>query len=112
MIEAILALPAGTGQVPMVHAGLWRLSWPMNELEILSVVVGVAAGAIFIARQRIPNDGVESLVRSHSRGNLRVTLKALQTFAAHGQSMAGDALSGAIERLMRSGKRAGGNLSA
>ena len=85
---------------------------PADELEILSVVVGVAAGAIFIARQRIPNYGVESLVRSHARGNVRVALKALQAFAAHSQSMAGDALSGAIEGLMRAGKWAGGNLGA
>jgi hypothetical protein len=84
----------------------------MNELEVLSVVVGVAAGAIFIARERIPNYGVESLVRVHARGNLRVTLQALQAFAAHGQSMASDALSGAIDGLMRAGKWAGGNLGA
>ena len=85
---------------------------PMDKLEILSIMVGVAAGAIFIARQRIPNDGVESLVRGHSRGNVRVTLQTLQAFAAHGQSVANDALRGAIEGLMRSGKRAGGNLGA
>ena len=94
----------------VVESLLRRL--PMDKLEILSIMVGVAAGAIFIARQRIPNNGVESLMRGHSRGNVRVTLQTLQAFAAHGQSVANDALRGAIEGLMRSGKRAGGNLGA
>jgi hypothetical protein len=66
--------------------------FPMNQLEVHAIVVGVASGAIFAAGLLIPNCSMVSPPGGQSRRYLRVALQALQVLAPRGQFMAGNAL--------------------
>lgn len=82
---------------------------PANELEALSVVLRVAAGAIPVGIVFLHHRGVESLVLGEPLVDLRVAVQAFQR-AAGPQPMATRTLRQTGNGLMRFGKRAGGDL--
>ncbi len=74
-----------------------RLRVPLDQREILAVVVGVAAGT-FLARSRGEAvSGMQTFVSSDSRRDLRMTIEAAKFGLASGDLVA----TGAIRRTVQ-----------
>ena len=86
--------------------------FPVDHLEILTIVIRVAADAILAARLKIDDGRVESPMGNQSQGDFRMALQTLQTLASHGQAVTRNALSGTVKGLMSTRKRPRGNLGA
>ena len=86
--------------------------FPTNELEILSVVFGMAARAVFLRGLRIHHGGMVAAMRGESLGNFRVAFEASEFLAASPQTMAEGALRGPAPSLVRPGKGSGRDLRA
>ena len=65
---------------------------PLEDTEVLAVVLGVASGAIGIAFAAVGHPPVHALVRFHETENLAMAVEALQLFRAGAKTMTACAL--------------------
>lgn len=79
---------------------------PLDQREILAIVLGVAAGAFLARSRRNVVSGVQSPMRRNACAYLRVATDALQCSLA-AELVATGAVCGSIQRLVRPRKRSG-----
>lgn len=65
---------------------------PLEDPEVLAVVLGVASGAIGIPLATVDHAPVHALMRFHETENLAMAVEALQLFRARAKTMTARAL--------------------
>jgi len=85
-------------------------SVPLEDAEVLAVVLGMASRAIVVAFGTVNHASMHAFVRSHQRQNLAVAIHALELFPPRAERMTAGALERSIQRVMGSRERAGRNL--
>ena len=93
----------------MVESLLGRL--PTDHLKVHSVVIGMAARAIFVGIIPLHHHGMKTQLLCESFVDLRVALQALEPAAQEAEFMAGRALAYAGDGLVRFGKGPWRNLA-
>ncbi len=77
---------------------------PVNQLEGLAVVLGMAARAVLLTGGHVDDCGVIAALRSQALSDLGVAAQTLQIFPCSGREpVARDALRGPAQGLMRAG---------
>lgn len=92
----------------MVKGALGRL--PVNNREILPVVLGMATHAVLVTGLTIHHGEVETLVGIEARRDIGVAVETLEALTAGPELVTGYALQGAIERRVRLRQRPRGYL--
>lgn len=89
---------------------LFLAGLPADQVEVLSVVLGVAWDAVFSARVVRKNSDVVAAPLGDPLADFRVAVQAFQFCLAQADSMTLDALGSSTKRPVRPGKWPGGNL--
>ena len=89
--------------------GLLR-RFPMDQEKILTVVLGMAGNTVLVRARRADDRGMISAPQGEPVGDVRVTLRAAEDPRASREFVTRRALERAAQRLVRPGKRAGGDL--
>lgn len=88
---------------------LFLRRFPVNELKVFAVMLGVTANAVFVRRRGFHHRGMETLSGGKALPDFRVAIQALER-AAGPEFVATGALGDAGERLVGFGQRAWRNL--
>ena len=102
--SGMLAFENVTGELVIEGLGV-----PLDERKILTVVFGVAAGALIAGALRNVVGSVKSLARGETGRNFSVAVETLQRGRGT-ELVTSGAVGGAAKRLMRPRKRTGRNL--
>lgn len=103
--SAVLPFQHVTGLLVVESLGV-----PLDEREVFPVVIGVATRA-FLARSWLDVvGGVQSFMCGNARGDVGVALGTTESGLPSSNFVAGRAIGGAAQELVRTGKRSGRNL--
>jgi len=98
---------AGLAMVYRLSTGL-----PVDELEVHSVMVGVALGTILTGYSRSDPNRMHTTMLNETIADFRMAIQAFQLHSSRAQVVTFCAVQNAIERLVRFGQRPRGDLRA